>query len=115
VGEHKKEGGVKKRGILLIKSELGSEIIPGVIEGMHFIHPEGLFIKEIKSQCKTYEQTENEDKYFFLLHFIRLAKCSPNPSNNSTLNIPMGDLSKNQSKDISMLFSFGDLGSQSKR
>jgi hypothetical protein len=95
VGEHKKERRVKKSGIFLIKSELGSEIIPGVIEGMHFIHPEGLFIKEIKSQCKTYEQTENEDKYFFLFHFIHLAKCNLNPSNNSIPNNPMVNLSKN--------------------
>jgi hypothetical protein len=50
MGEHKKEGRVKKSGILLIKSELGSEIIPRVIEGMDFIHPKGLLVEGIESQ-----------------------------------------------------------------
>ena len=39
VGEHKEEGRVKKSGILSVKSELGSKIIPGVVEGMDLIHP----------------------------------------------------------------------------
>jgi hypothetical protein len=53
MGEHKKEGRVKKRGILLIKSELGSEIIPGVIEGMDFIHPEGFLVEGVESENKS--------------------------------------------------------------
>jgi hypothetical protein len=48
MGEHKKEGRVKKSRILLIKPELGTEIIPGVIKGMNFVHPKGFLVKGIK-------------------------------------------------------------------
>jgi hypothetical protein len=65
MGEHKKEGRVKKSRILLIKSELGSEIIPGVIEGMDLIHPEGFLVEGIESEGKSDEKAEHDQKNFF--------------------------------------------------
>jgi hypothetical protein len=38
------------------------EIIPGVIEGMDFINPQGFFIKGVESQGKPNEKTEKKDK-----------------------------------------------------
>jgi hypothetical protein len=65
MGEHKKEGRVKKSGILLIKPDLGTEIIPGVIKGMDFIHPEGLFVEGVESERKTYQEAKDKSKNFF--------------------------------------------------
>jgi hypothetical protein len=40
---------------------------------MDLINPERFLIKGVKSQCKTYEQTKNEDKDFLFFHLIHLA------------------------------------------
>jgi len=65
MGEHKKEGRVKKSGILLIKFELGTEIIPGVIKGVNFVHPKGFLVEGIESEGKSYQKTEEHNKNFF--------------------------------------------------
>ena len=49
VGKNKEERRMKIRGILLIELDLAFEIIPGVIEGMDLIHPEGFLVKCVKS------------------------------------------------------------------
>jgi hypothetical protein len=76
MGEHEKEGRVKKSRILLIKSELGSEIIPGVIEGMDFIHPEGLLIKSIESQSKTNQEDKNKENNFLSICLVHSRETS---------------------------------------
>jgi hypothetical protein len=49
VGEHKEKGRVQEAGIVLVKLQLISEIIPRIIIGVDFIHPEGFCIKSIES------------------------------------------------------------------
>jgi len=65
MGKDEEEGRMKIRRILLIKFDLPSEVISGVIEGMDFVHPEGFLIESVESQGKSYKETENQDKYFF--------------------------------------------------
>jgi hypothetical protein len=65
MGKNKEEGRMKIRRILLIKFDLPSEIVSGVVEGMNFVHPQGLLIKAVESQGKAYEETKNENKNFF--------------------------------------------------
>ncbi len=65
MGENKEKGRVKIRRILLIKVKLTSKIIPRVIEGVDFIHPEGFLIKGVKSEGKAQENAKNQEKNFF--------------------------------------------------
>jgi hypothetical protein len=71
VGEDEKERGVKMGRVLLIISQLTSQIVPRFIERMNFIDPEGLLVKGVEPQNKTYEKTEKKDKNFFLSCFIQ--------------------------------------------
>jgi hypothetical protein len=48
VGEHKEKGRVQEGGIVLVELQLIPEIIPRIIIGMDFIHPEGFRIKSIE-------------------------------------------------------------------
>ena len=65
VGKDEEKGRMKIRWILFIEFDLPSEIVSGVVEGMDFVHPEGLLIESVESQGKSYKETENQDKYFF--------------------------------------------------
>jgi hypothetical protein len=67
VGEDEEERRMKIRGIFFIKFYLALEIIPGVVEGMDFIHPQRFFVEGIKSQCETDEEAKNQNNNFFLL------------------------------------------------
>jgi len=65
MGEDKEEGRMKIGWILLIKFDLPSEIVSGVIEGMDFVHPERLSVEGVKPQSKTHEEAKNKDGNFF--------------------------------------------------
>ena len=58
MGEDKEEGRMKISWILLIKCDLSSEIISGVIEGMDFVHPEGLLIEAVEPQSEANDETK---------------------------------------------------------
>jgi hypothetical protein len=62
MGEDEEEGRMKKVGVSFIKFYLVFEVIPGVIEGMDFIQPEGFLIEGIKPQGKAYKEAEKKDK-----------------------------------------------------
>jgi len=66
VCEDEEEGRMKIRRILFVKFYLVFEVISGVIEGMDFIHPEGLLIEGVEPQDKAYKEAENQDQEFFL-------------------------------------------------
>jgi hypothetical protein len=97
MGEHKKKGRVEKRGILLIKPNLGSEIIPGVIEGMNLIHPKGLMVKGVKSKGEADQDAKDNAKDLFS---IRVFHSFSLVDHSISILIP---------------FSSGDLGSQRRR
>jgi hypothetical protein len=65
MGEDEEERRVKIRGVLFIKFYLAFEIIPGVIEGVDFIHPEGFLVEGIEPQGEADNQTKKEDEDFF--------------------------------------------------
>jgi hypothetical protein len=65
MGKDEEEGRMKIRRILLIKPDLPSEIVSGVVEGMDFVYPERLLIKGVKPQSKAYEKAKDKDKNFF--------------------------------------------------
>jgi hypothetical protein len=65
MGKDEEEGRMKVRRILLIKFDLPSEIVSGVVEGMNFVYPERFFVEGVESQSKAYEETKNNDKNFF--------------------------------------------------
>jgi hypothetical protein len=62
VGENEEEGRMKEAGVPFVKFYLVSEVIPGVIEGVDFIHPEGFLVKGIESKGKPNEKAEKKDK-----------------------------------------------------
>jgi hypothetical protein len=62
MGKDEEEGRMMIGWIFLIKFDLPSEIVSGVVEGMDFVYPEGLLIKGIKPQSKTHHQTKKEHK-----------------------------------------------------
>jgi len=64
MGQHKKEGRVKKGGIFFVKLYLPFEIISRVVEGIDLIHPEGFLVEGIESKSKSYEKTEDKNKNF---------------------------------------------------
>ena len=70
VGKNKEERRMKIRGILLIELDLAFEIIPGVIEGMDLIHPEGLLIENVEAENKACNETENKNDDLFLCYFF---------------------------------------------
>jgi len=74
MGENKEKGRVQEGRIVLVKLQLIPEIIPRIIVGMDFIHPEGFFIKVIESKCKTYEQTKKENNNILASHDEMLPK-----------------------------------------
>ena len=73
MGENEEEGRMKVTWILLIKFYLAFEIISGVIEGMDFVYPKRFVIEGIESQCKTDEEANKKNNYFFLCQFIHLS------------------------------------------
>jgi hypothetical protein len=66
VCEDEEEGRMKIRRILFVKFYLVFEVISGVIEGMDFIHPEGLLIESVEPQSETYNEAENKNHDLFL-------------------------------------------------
>jgi len=58
MGKDEEEGRMKISRILLIKFNLPSEIVSGVIEGVDFIYPERFVVEGVKPQSKTYEKTK---------------------------------------------------------
>ncbi len=65
MGENEKEGGMEESRVLFIEFNLAVEIIPRIIEGVDFIHPEGFLVKGVESQDKPYQKTEKENEKFF--------------------------------------------------
>jgi hypothetical protein len=53
---------------------LTPDIVPGIIEGVDFIYPEGFSVKGVKPQGKAYEKTKNDDKNFFPLYIAHNRK-----------------------------------------
>jgi hypothetical protein len=66
MGENKEKGRMNEAWIFFIKFYLAFEIISGVIEGMDFIHPEGLLIESVEPQSETYNEAENKNHDLFL-------------------------------------------------
>ena len=66
VCEDEEEGRMKEAGIFFVKFYLVFEVISGVIEGMDFIHPEGLLIESVEPQSETYNEAENKNHDLFL-------------------------------------------------
>ena len=66
MGEDEKERGMKMGRVLLIISQLTSQIVPRFIERMNFIDPEGFSVEGVESQCKPDEKAEKKDQDFFL-------------------------------------------------
>jgi hypothetical protein len=50
----KEKGRMKIGRILLIKFDLPSEIVSGIVEGMDFVYPEGFFVEGVEPQSKTH-------------------------------------------------------------
>jgi hypothetical protein len=48
MGEYKEERRVEKSRIFLVKFKVAPEIIPGIIERIDFIHPEGLLVEGVE-------------------------------------------------------------------
>jgi len=67
MGKNKKERGLEESWVLFIEFNLAGEIIPRIIEGVNFIHPEGFLVKGVKSQGQSHKETEKENKDFFSL------------------------------------------------
>jgi hypothetical protein len=65
VSEDEEQGGVKIGWVLMIEFDLAFEVGSGVIEGVDFIHPEGLLIEGVEPQSKTNDQTKEKDNHFF--------------------------------------------------
>ena len=72
MGENEEEGRMKVTWIFLIKFYLAFETVSGVIEGMDFVYPKRFVIEGIESQCKTDEEANKKNNYFFLCQFIHL-------------------------------------------
>ena len=66
MGEDEEERRMKKRWILLVEFDLSFEVIPGIIVGMHFVHPQGFLVKGVKPQTEPNDEAENKDENFFL-------------------------------------------------
>jgi hypothetical protein len=77
MGKDEEEGRMKIRRILLIKFDLPSEVISGVIEGMDFVYPEGFSIKGVESQSKAYEKAKNDDKNFISFYVAHNREPQP--------------------------------------
>ena len=67
MGENEKEWRMKKGRILFVELGLVSETIPRIVESVNLIHPEGLSVKGIISQCKPNEEAEDKRDQFFSL------------------------------------------------
>ena len=65
MGEKKKERGVEESRVVFIEFNLAGEIIPRIIEGVNFIHPEGFLVKGVESQDESYKETEKKNQDFF--------------------------------------------------
>jgi hypothetical protein len=66
VGENEEKGRMKIRWILFVEFYLAFKIVSGVIEGMDFVHPEGLPVEGVKPQSKAYEEAKYQDHDLFL-------------------------------------------------
>jgi hypothetical protein len=65
MGEDEEEGRMEKAGVTFIKFYLVFEVIPGIIEGMDFINPEGFLVEGIEPQGKSHQKAEKKHKNFF--------------------------------------------------
>ena len=68
MGEDEEERGMEESGVFFIEFDLAFKVIPGVVEGVDFVGPEGFLVKGIESQCKTNDQTQDEEANFFSFH-----------------------------------------------
>lgn len=64
--EDEEKGRVKVSGIFSIKFQLAPEVVPRVIQGMNFVHPERFLVKVVEPQSNTEEETDKNDKPFLL-------------------------------------------------
>jgi hypothetical protein len=56
VGEDEEKGRMEEDGVFFIEFDLVLEILPGIIEGMDFVHPKRFFVKGVKTQDKAYKK-----------------------------------------------------------
>jgi hypothetical protein len=71
MGEDEEQRRMKKGWVLLIEFDLTLEIIPGIIVGMDFIHPERFLIKGVKPQGKAcYKKAEYQNQDLFLFYLV---------------------------------------------
>ena len=70
MSEYKKKRRVKVGWVFFVILQLGLDTIPRIIVSMDFVNPEGFLIEGVKSQGKTYNETENKDKDFFLIYLF---------------------------------------------
>lgn len=66
VGEDEKKRGMKMGRVLLIMSQLTSQIVPRFIERMNFIDPERFSVECVESEGEADEETKNQNNNFFL-------------------------------------------------
>ena len=78
MGENKEKRRLKVSRIFFVKFELALKIVSRFIKGMNFIYPERFFVKSIKPQRKTYDETETDGKHFLLCHLIDREKLNRN-------------------------------------
>jgi hypothetical protein len=70
MGENKKKRGVKVGWVFFVILYLVFNAISRIIVSMDFVNPEGFLVVGIESQGKTYNETENQDEYFYLSYFL---------------------------------------------
>ena len=72
MGEYEKKRGVNMGWVLLIISQLPSQIIPRLIESMNFIDPEGFSVEGVESEGEADEETKNQNEDLFLFKYLHL-------------------------------------------
>jgi len=70
MGENEKQRRLNVIRLFFIILHLVVETIPGVIECINLVEPEGFFIEGVESQSEAYEKTEKKDKYLFLFWLV---------------------------------------------
>ena len=74
MGEDKKKRRMKVGWVLFVILKLALDAIPGIIESMDFINPEGFLVEGVKSQCESYENANTKNKNFLLFDLIQRLK-----------------------------------------
>jgi len=124
MGEDKKERWLKISGIVFVIVKLGLRIIPRIIEGVDFIHPERFLIKGVKPEGEAKKKTKHNYNNFFSFYIVhsrqsellylsdRVVVFSTQPLLRSSQSL---SVNPPQSIGISIPFSPGAFGSQRNR